>query len=387
MSTIHFAQTLLSLDRDSGIGRSVAVTALLAVIGAATAWFLLARISVYEASATGRLEVHGASHEIAALSAGRIDEVRVRPGDTVEKGQVLLTLEYEHLKLELSVINAERGGLNERIETLEELLNLTNGAVELEEAEGRLRERGSVASSRAQKERARYSEDESTRLEGLAKIGAIAEHEAERTRNIAKRARADANAARMQASVEAATRQRREWERRIEGQAVVAEIAALRAEVAKLEAQAQLVEHEIAERVVKAPVSGVVGSIRDDCIHGAVASPGVSLLAVVPFAELHAVATFDAVGAAGRVRTGQRAWVRLSAYPSLQYGSLPARVSRVSAEPVDRALRVEFDVEVDATGTLQPEHGLAAQVEVEVERISPAELLLRAAGTWLSEKR
>nr|MCH9685310.1 hypothetical protein [Deltaproteobacteria bacterium] len=60
-----------------------------------------------------------------------------------------------------------------------------------------------------------------------------------------------------------------------------------------------------------------------------------------------------------------------------------ARVQTVGHEPRDGAIVVELSIEyVPSTITL--EHGLPGSLEVELERVSPASLLLRAAGRRLT---
>jgi len=63
---------------------------------------------------------------------------------------------------------------------------------------------------------------------------------------------------------------------------------------------------------------------------------------------------------------------------------LDAAVARVADETSEGGVRVELAL-TDREGFSAPlEHGLPGQVEVAVERISPAELLVRTAGQWLA---
>ena len=57
-------------------------------------------------------------------------------------------------------------------------------------------------------------------------------------------------------------------------------------------------------------------------------------------------------------------------------------MARVGSEAQDGLIRVELDVE-PLDDSLPLEHGLPGTIEVEVERISPAALVLRSAGKLL----
>jgi membrane fusion protein (multidrug efflux system) len=87
------------------------------------------------------------------------------------------------------------------------------------------------------------------------------------------------------------------------------------------------------------------------------------------------------------VRPGQYARLRLEGFAWTQYGSLPARVSSVASEAQDGRVRVELAVEAGARTQIPLQHGLPGTVEVETERVSPAVLVLRAAGGMLTKVR
>jgi membrane fusion protein (multidrug efflux system) len=113
---------------------------------------------------------------------------------------------------------------------------------------------------------------------------------------------------------------------------------------------------------------------------GAVVEKGQRLAVVVPEGDPRVVACFAPGKALGRVRAGQRAAVRLTGFPSMQFGSLEARVTGLGSEVSEGCVRVELALEDAGETNLPLEHGLPGQVEVELERVSPAALLLRAAG-------
>ena len=53
----------------------------------------------------------------------------------------------------------------------------------------------------------------------------------------------------------------------------------------------------------------------------------------------------------------------------------------------DGNVRVELSVQPDADSRIPLQHGLPGSVEIEIERASPATLVLRAAGKLLTPQR
>jgi membrane fusion protein (multidrug efflux system) len=119
---------------------------------------------------------------------------------------------------------------------------------------------------------------------------------------------------------------------------------------------------------------------------GSVVKEAETIGSIVPRGEPRAVAHFPAA-AVGRVRAGQAARLRLDGFPWTQYGTLTARVADVGDEPRDGLIRVELALGQDPLSAIPLGHGLPGTAEVEVDRVSPATLVLRAAGQALVTRR
>jgi membrane fusion protein (multidrug efflux system) len=140
---------------------------------------------------------------------------------------------------------------------------------------------------------------------------------------------------------------------------------------------------EIERHVVRAPVSGRLADVVS--LHqGSHVSEGQRLAVVVPEGEVQVIAEFAPSPALGRVKAGQRAELRLDGFPWAQYGMLGATVRRVDSEVHDNKVRVELGLAPGADGRAVAQHGLPGSVAVEIEQVTPAILLLRAAGIMLS---
>ena len=81
--------------------------------------------------------------------------------------------------------------------------------------------------------------------------------------------------------------------------------------------------------------------------------------------------------AVGRIRPGQAARLRLEGFPWTQYGLLRATVSAVGNEADAGLVRVELAIEADPDSPIPVQHGLPGSVEIAVEKVSPAILVLR----------
>jgi membrane fusion protein (multidrug efflux system) len=158
-----------------------------------------------------------------------------------------------------------------------------------------------------------------------------------------------------------------------------ADIARLELESATSAANAKRLEFEIENRHIRAPISGRLGECAT-LRPGAYIAAGQQLGVIVPGSKLQVVANFSADAALGKIHPGQTAIVKLEGFPWAQFGTLTARVARVAGEIRDGKVRVELTVKAPAGSRIPLQHGLPGSVEIEVERISPAVLLLRSAG-------
>ena len=142
-------------------------------------------------------------------------------------------------------------------------------------------------------------------------------------------------------------------------------------------------DHDLEQRRIRAPVSGRLGEWAKLGV-GAVVRKGDRLGVVIPTTKVKVVAELAPAQAVGRVHAGQKGQLRLSGFPWTQFGSLPVIVSRVASEPRTGTIRVELVSNAAAPALVPLQHGLPGSVEIEVERVSPAALVLRAVGHRLA---
>lgn len=376
-----FKQALRTLDADSP-RRNTAFLLLAGVLLVLwTAWFGAARVGVYAVTSAARLEVDREHHPVGAPVTGRVVSVSLKVGQRVAAGQTLLDLDATAEQLARSEEESRLAPAMSQISLLREELAAQQRAVDEERrsAEASLSE--NEARVRQSEAAASFAVEEAERLSSLHSKGLVSDLDALRARHLAAERDNEVRSTRF-----AAERLVREFE--VREQDRVAQITRLRREVAALEglraqaeAAADRIDYDIEQRSVRAPVSGIVAEVSALTV-GAVVAQGDRLATIVPDGEVRVVAFFPPSTALGRVWAGQRARVKLEAFPWMQFGSADALVTTVASEPQDGRIRVELALEPRDASGLPLQHGLPAEVDIEIERVSPATLVLRSVGAY-----
>ncbi len=355
----------------------------LALLSGWLTWFVFARVALYEVSDAARLEVDVEPHEVMSPISGRVIRNEMVLGREFQKGELLIALDAVETQYELAETTAEaRGGLDQ----LERLrLEISAQSQALVSSERASRSARAEARARYQEalESASFAAQSAARLARLHDEGLLAkaESDAAATSHMQR-----VNAA--QALASSVERLNREWqidlaEKRAELESLERERSRLESSVESLDAVEDRLEHTLSLHQLRAPVAGRIGDLVSLKV-SEVVSAGQHLGTIIPPGDLHVVAQFAPHRALGRIRPGQSAKLRLQGFSWVQYGAVPATVSRVGSEPSGGTIRVELSLDNPDGFPVDLAHGLPGIVEVEVERISPATLVLRAAGNTLS---
>ena len=381
MSTA-FARTLRSLNADRA-GRSIAgVVVALGLAGAWAAWSLSAHVTLYEVSASARLEVDQAVTAIQAPLSGRVVATNLAIGREVAAGDVLVELDSEAERFELAQERARLEALGPQVRALREQSAAEEAARGQEKNAARAAAEQALSGVREAEAPVRFAENDQERMRQLRAEGLIPERDYQRGQADMQRARAAAESQRLAVSRLQQEQLTRESDREARLKSLATEIARMETQIPALEVSIARLTHEIDLRRVRAPISGRMGEaavLRP----GAVVREGERLAAIVPASKLAMIAQFAPSSALGRIRAGQPARLRLDGFPWAQYGTVTATVSRVAGEVRDGSVRVELAVDRAAPG-IPLQHGLPGAVEVEVERATPTALILRNAGRMVS---
>jgi multidrug resistance efflux pump len=369
-----FSRTLraLSLDRPA---RPIwlVVAAPLVLIGWLI-WFFAARISLYEVAPSARLEVDRAAHPISTATSGRVVWTSLTLGQSVVAGQILVELEAEaeRRKLEqeqqrLSALRPELQAAHRQLDEEERILVTDAEAARRALDIARVRRAGAESATGFAAEEVRR----------LTKVGGSSVLELLHAKAEEEKRRFDQAALALEVARLESETERRGAENRALYEKLRRDADDLEGQINSTGSLLKVLETNIEQHKLRAPVDGRVGEVVTVST-GAVLHEGEQLGVVIPESELKVVADF-LPAALGRVREGQPAWLRLEGFSWVQYGCLEARVTKVASEARNGRVRVELAV-VSTRFRAPLQHGLPGILEVEVERIAPALLSLRAAG-------
>ncbi len=342
-------------------------------------WFVAAEVPVYEVTDDAWIEAVDAAHRTAAPVSGRVVEANLEIGRWVEKGDPLVVLSGLRAARQLSKEIERREGAGKRLVVLDSIRKVTEEGANA----ARLGDRKELERARADHQAAvadgRLASAEVERARQLHGEGLVSDADLER---------AGARVAQTKAIVLS-------WEAEIvhleseirrnnsERSRALAEIDS---RVAALEVEEGIAGHgsaelasELEERTIKAPISGWLGRVSP-CRPGSVLMAGDLVAVVIPDGDLKVSARFRAGPGLGRIGSGQPARLRLHALPWMRFGQIEAEVVRIGQETVDGLLSVECRLLSDSQHSADLQHGMQGTLVVEVDRMSPLELVLTLAG-------
>ena len=316
-------------------------------------WFLLGSVKIYEVSRQARLETGAAARDVSTQQSGRLVATRLEIGRTVRAGDVLAEFDAGPDILRAKEEAARLNAFPDKIADLRRQIEATQAAMDDDQRAATAAVQSATARQREASAGAEFARDNDRRMNAQSAAGGVAEVEALRATSDARKAASASDAL-------AADARRIGLEARTRGRQAAAQIAELQRALVSLEADEVASRETLARlnldieaHLVRAPVDGVVGEVLA-ARAGAYLAEGQTL--------------------------GQSAQMRLDGFPWPQYGMLDARVARVASEVRDGGVRVELVPMPDARLAPILRHGLSGRVEIQVDQVSPAVLLLRSAG-------
>jgi multidrug resistance efflux pump len=377
--TFQFSKTTQSLALDSPrlVVGSLALAGLSLL--AWLAWFGLGDVTVYEVSRDARLEVGSAPREVSSLQAGRLTRSHLVIGQKVQAGDVLIELDSKPQQLRLAEAESRLPLYPAKIASLRREIDYLNRMMADEQGAGQAAVRAADARLRGAAAASAFARDAAARISSDAATGGSSAADAVRASADARKAASERDISAAELSRLGMDSRLRADQARVQVEKLSRDLLATRAEAGSTRDLVAQLRLEVANLQVRAPVSGVVGETRP-LSAGAYVAPGQKLATIIPKGDLLIVADFDPTTALGRIHPGQTARFRLEGFPWVQYGTIEASAVRVAGEIRDQSLRAEFRIRRDATRGLVLRHGLPGRLEVRVETVSPARLLLRSAG-------
>ncbi|MCU0686281.1 MAG: HlyD family efflux transporter periplasmic adaptor subunit [Polyangiaceae bacterium] len=386
-----FDRTLRSLNGyESSTRVLLVVLVMLGVSGFAT-WAAVTKVPIVKVSSQARIEPHDEVYRLEPPSAGRVIRSRLKLDEEVKQGDSLIEFDTRAERLELEQSKATQLALEHELAVIrDQVASKKNEAVatgqvdevairEALEKEQELAPRHRLAQERAQ-------------LALKSPTGSISELEKlERATDV------DALGFAKSAQSLAIVRLRRE--QAVRGQALTAQALSLKRE--ELRAEGQLrelkitidrLEYQIEKKHYRAPATGRLVDVVE-LGAGAFIADGQRLGTIVGTGANVRVRARFPKEVVGIIQPGQSAQLKLDGYPWTVYGTVGATVTRVGTEPgqvatpenIPGTVRIELDIEAPADPRIRLLHGMTATAEVEVTRVSPIALLMRAVGEWQAE--
>lgn len=377
--SFSFHRTNLALDRDGATASTALLLCGLMLAGAWITWAFYAQVTRYEVSDSARLEVTAASYPVQANITGRLVANHLTLGREVQAGDVLAELDSAVEQLTLAEERTRAAAFEPQLAALRAQMEAQASGHEHDQRALNFSIEAANAELRQAEAQTALATQEAQRAEKLQKEGIIATAELERAEADARAKQAAEENLRAALLRLRPEQQLRETDRDVKLRELAGQIAKLEADAAGSRATIRRLAYEVERRKIRAPIAGRLS----ECAvlpPGSHISEGQQLGLIVPPGTLHITAEFEPSAALGKVRPGEQANMRLQGFPWAQYGTVAARVVRVAGEIRDGKVRVELAVNGTRETKIPLQHGLPGSVEVEVERISPAALILRSAG-------
>lgn len=379
-----FSRTIRTLGADGFRPSLLGMGVVGLLLGAWATWCVCGRITLYEVSPNARLEIDRAAYAVQSPISGHVTSAGLAIGREVKQGDVLFELDSHAERLQLAEEQSRLAAGELEVAALDRQIAVEQQARNDEQRTAGMAAEVARANAREASAQAAQAAGEAVRLATLKAEKLVSQRDYEAGQSEDQRRRAAVDSLNMEIRRIEQERQAKDSERGTRIRKLATDISRLRGQEAVTRSTLERLSYEIERRKVRASTGGRIGEaaiVRA----GGVVSEGERLGAIIPEGRLLVVAQFPPPAALGRVRPGQRARLRLTGYPWIQYGAVAAIVARVSSEVRDGTVRVELSVDPGQHTAIPLQHGLPGSIEVEVEKISPARLLMRVAGQAVSE--
>jgi membrane fusion protein (multidrug efflux system) len=378
-----FFRSIRSLDADNSQRSYLGLALASFLLAAWMIWFFLARVSVYAVTNKADLEVDRAAHPVESAVSGRVVATHLALDQQVKAGDVLVELDSGAQQFQLSEEKTQLAGANPQIHSREEEIASEEQALAQDQQAAKDALEEARAHYREAEAAAQFAQAEAERLRKMYNAGVVAELDLNRSVADAQQRRAAADSLHYAVVRLEGEQRTRTDERKAHIEQLTSELNKLRGDRATAGVTIERLQDEVDRRWIRAPIDGKLGEVAPLRI-GAVVHEGEKLAAVIPAGKLRVVANFDPPAALGRIRPGQHAHLRLEGFPWAQYGSVSATITNVASEIRDGTIRVEMALDSNSASRIPLQHGLPGSVEVEIETLSPANLVLRMAGSLLA---
>jgi adhesin transport system membrane fusion protein len=305
----------------------------------------------------GRVVPSNHLQEVQYLEGGIINEIRVRAGDKVAKGDVLVRVDPTQMNAQFSqgqdgyhilaarIVRLEAEAAGEELTFPEAMVAAAPQIVADERDFFQAREQEFLAAAaveRGKLDDARASFDYASRAYSLAAqeysmikplVDKGIEPEIELVRARQRMASAEGDKQRAGIAVKNAESEIARIEKTMRAQAAD-ELAKARTEMAGVSGQLPALRDKVDRTEVRAPIDGVVNRVLVSTL-GGVVQPGQTIIEIVPEGETPLIEAKIKPADIGFLHVGQAARVKITAYDSSVYGTLPGVIEAISADAIE----------------------------------------------------
>lgn len=332
---------------------------------------------------------------IQSMDGGVVQEILVRPGMSVEEGDVLLRIDPTRYSSSLGENRAELLGLEAKAARLaalasgepfqapEKVLEEAPHIVEMERRIWETRQAELEAIIRQAEDQLKQREEELRETEAnrdqastscgltsrelqvtrpLLKSGAVSEVDILRLQRDVARYCGEAKAAeaqidRLRSAIEEARNKRVEAELNVRNEAA-AQLADTRTRLATLRATQVALADRVKLSEIRSPVRGTVNTLKTNTV-GGVVRPGDEILEIVPADDTLLLETRISPRDIAFLHPGQEAEVKFTAYDFTVYGGMSGHVEQISADTITDQKGDSYYIARVRTEAAQLDDGLA----------------------------
>jgi HlyD family secretion protein len=321
-------------------------------------WAALSKVDE-TGSARGRLEPQGKTLKLDAPVAGTVAAVKVKEGQTVKAGQILLELESELNRTELQQAQARLEGHQNRAGQLEQVKNQLAIAIRTQQLQSqaqaseqlaqlsqiRQRINSSQKVSAIEQERLAVTQNDVRRHQSLWQAGVVPKIKLEEVESVAferQRLLEQAQSDSQQAQTELKKQQSAyngvirsgelavlESQRQLKE--LQSQVSSIRSEITQTQKLIQSLQFQLQQRVLRAPMDGTIFQLSIDNA-GTVLQPGQAITQVAPLGAPLVFRAQMPSQESGFLRLGMPVKLKFDAYPFQDYGVMPGRLRWISPD-------------------------------------------------------
>jgi membrane fusion protein, adhesin transport system len=341
----------------------VAVWLVLALLGSAVAWASVTEVAQV-ARAPGEVVPAGSVIAVQHLEGGIVRKLAAREGELVEEGQTIMEIDRTAATAELDQLRARESALRLQAERLrafadgraarldsrdeqglsqdqaailrsQEAARTTQRAVLERQVAGRRQDLAALEAQRETMQRQARITGEALDMrqrlfdQGLNSRLSLLDIQREQTRVQGEISTVQVNIVRAREAVTEAEQRLVELDARLANESM-REFGTVTTELRQIEEARVRLEDRVARTTVTAPVRGLIKDMRVRS-EGAVATPGQTLLEIVPVGRELEIEARIQPSDIGQIRLGQAVSVKVSTFDYARFGSVQGEVRQISA--------------------------------------------------------